>query len=53
MLYMETMKKEKGADWVRVPFKGGGEAVNAMMSGTTPIALIGEANMLAQIGPAR
>ena len=29
-LYMETLKKEKGADWVRVPFRGGGEAVNAI-----------------------
>src|SRR6266568_6807389 len=32
-LYMETLKTEKGADWVRVPFKGGGEAVNAVLSG--------------------
>ncbi len=49
MLYMETMKKERGADWVRVPFRGGGEAVNAMMSGTTPIALLGEANVIGHI----
>jgi tripartite-type tricarboxylate transporter receptor subunit TctC len=26
-LYMEKLKAEKGADWVRVPFKGGGDAV--------------------------
>ncbi len=48
-LYMETLKKEKGADWVRVPFKGGGEAVNAVLSGSTPIALIGEGNVVGQI----
>ena len=48
-LYMETLKKEKGADWVRVPFRGGGEAVNAIISGTTPIALIGEGNVTGQI----
>jgi tripartite-type tricarboxylate transporter receptor subunit TctC len=48
-LYMETLTKEKGADWVRVPFKGGGEAVNAVMSGSTPIALIGEGNVIGQI----
>jgi tripartite-type tricarboxylate transporter receptor subunit TctC len=48
-LYMETVKKEKGADWVRVPFKGGGEAVNAVLSGSTPIALIGEGNVIGQI----
>src|SRR5712691_4216423 len=48
-LYMETLAKEKGADWVRVPFKGGGEAVNAVLSGSTPIALIGEGNVIGQI----
>jgi tripartite-type tricarboxylate transporter receptor subunit TctC len=49
VLYMETLKKEKGADWVRVPFRGGGEAVNAILSGTTPIALFGEGNVIGQI----
>ena len=49
VLYMETLKKERGADWVRVPFKGGGEAVNAVLSGTTPIALFGEGNVVGQI----
>src|SRR5262245_21387353 len=44
-LYMDTLSKERGADWVRVPFKGGGEAVNAVLSGSTPIALIGEGNV--------
>ena len=49
VLYMETLKKEKGADWVRVPFRGGGEAVNAILSGTTPIALFGEGNVIGNI----
>jgi tripartite-type tricarboxylate transporter receptor subunit TctC len=49
VLYMETLKKEQGADWVRVPFRGGGEAVNAIMSGTTPIALFGEGNVIGNI----
>ena len=49
VLYMETLKKERGADWVRVPFKGGGEAVNAVLSGSTPIALFGEGNVVGQI----
>ena len=49
VLYMETLKKEKGADWVRVPFRGGGEAVNAIMSGSTPIALFGEGNVVGNI----
>lgn len=47
--YMEYLKREKGADWVRVPFKGGGEATNAILSGTTPIGLIGLGNVLPQI----
>lgn len=48
-LYMDKLRDEKGADWVRVPFKGGGEAVNSVLSGATPIALIGEGNVLGQI----
>lgn len=47
--YMETLKKEKGADWVRVPFRGGGEAVNAILSGATPIALFGEGNVIGNV----
>jgi tripartite-type tricarboxylate transporter receptor subunit TctC len=49
VLYMETLKKEKGADWVRVPFRGGGEAVNAIMSGSTPIGLFGEGNVIGNV----
>jgi tripartite-type tricarboxylate transporter receptor subunit TctC len=49
VLYMETLKKQRGADWVRVPFKGGGEAVNAILSGFTPIGLFGEGNVIGQI----
>jgi len=49
VLYMETLKKERGADWVRVPFKGGGEAVNAILGGSTPIGLFGEGNVIGQI----
>ena len=48
-VYMETLKKERGADWVRVPFKGGGEAVNAIISGSTPIGLIGEGNVIEHV----
>jgi tripartite-type tricarboxylate transporter receptor subunit TctC len=48
-LYMERLRERHGADWVRVPFRGGGEAVNAVLSGATPIALIGEGNVIGQI----
>ncbi|MFN3659058.1 MAG: Bug family tripartite tricarboxylate transporter substrate binding protein [Pseudolabrys sp.] len=47
--YMENLKRDKGADWVRVPFKGGGEATNAILAGTTPIGLIGLGNVIPQI----
>ena len=49
VVYMDTLKNEKGADWVRVPFKGGGEATNAILGGSTPIGLIGLGNVIAQI----
>ena len=49
VVYMESLKRDKGADWVRVPFKGGGESVNAILSGTTPIGLIGLGNVISQI----
>jgi tripartite-type tricarboxylate transporter receptor subunit TctC len=49
VLYMETLRREQGADWVRVPFRGGGDAVNAIMSGATPIGLFGEGNVVGHI----
>lgn len=49
VVYMESLKRDKGADWVRVPFKGGGEATNAILAGTTPIGLIGLGNVLGQL----
>ena len=49
VVYMDSLKKQKGADWVRVPFRGGGEAVTAILSGTTPIGLFGLGNIIAQI----
>jgi tripartite-type tricarboxylate transporter receptor subunit TctC len=46
---MDSLKRDKGADWIRVPFRGGGEAVTAILGGTTPIGLIGLGNVIAQI----
>ncbi|MBV8791277.1 MAG: hypothetical protein JO237_04415, partial [Pseudolabrys sp.] len=48
-VYMDSLKRDKGADWVRVPFKGGGEATTAILSGSTPIGLIGLGNVITQI----
>jgi hypothetical protein len=36
--FMEDFNKKHGTDFVRVPFKGGGDAVNSMLSGTTACA---------------
>ena len=49
VVYMDSLKNEKGADWVRVPFKGGGEATNAILGGSTPIGLLGLGNVISQI----
>jgi len=49
VVYMDSLKRDKGADWVRVPFRGGGEAVTAILGGTTPIGLLGLGNVISQI----
>ena len=49
VVYMDSLKTEKGADWIRVPFRGGGEAVTAILGGTSPIGLIGLGNVVSQI----
>ncbi|MGH6664433.1 MAG: Bug family tripartite tricarboxylate transporter substrate binding protein [Pseudolabrys sp.] len=49
VVYMDRLHNEKGADWVRVPFRGGGETVTAILGGTTPIGLIGLGNVIAHI----
>jgi tripartite-type tricarboxylate transporter receptor subunit TctC len=44
-VFMERWKKETGADLVRVPFRGGGEAVTALLTGATPVGFYGIANV--------
>jgi tripartite-type tricarboxylate transporter receptor subunit TctC len=51
--FIDKLAQETGADIVRVPFRGGGELVNAMLSGSTPVGLMGLSNMLAQIEAGR
>ena len=48
-LFMEEWKKDSGADLVKVPFKGGGEAVNGVLTGATPVAFFGLANWISHI----
>ncbi|MEW6451407.1 MAG: tripartite tricarboxylate transporter substrate binding protein [Pseudomonadota bacterium] len=49
VLFMENLNKEQGIDLVRVPFKGGGDAVNGVLSGITPITFLGVGNMLSHL----
>jgi tripartite-type tricarboxylate transporter receptor subunit TctC len=48
-IYMEKLKRDNGIDWVRVPFRGGGELVTAVLSGSTPIAFLGMSNVVTQL----
>ena len=43
-MFLDKWKRESGADLVRVPFRGGGEAVTSVLSGATPVAFFGLAN---------
>jgi tripartite-type tricarboxylate transporter receptor subunit TctC len=47
--FMEEFNKKNGTDIVRVPFKGGGDAVNSMLNGTTQIAIFGIGNLISFI----
>ncbi|MGB6539091.1 MAG: tripartite tricarboxylate transporter substrate binding protein [Xanthobacteraceae bacterium] len=44
--FMQGFDKDNGVDIVRVPFKGGGDAVNSMLTGTTQIAIFGIGNLI-------
>ncbi len=44
--FMEEFNKKNGTDIVRVPFKGGGDAVNSMLNGSTQIAIFGIGNLV-------
>jgi tripartite-type tricarboxylate transporter receptor subunit TctC len=47
--FMEKLKKMNGVDIVRVPYRSGNEVMTALLSGTTPITLLGLANMIPQL----
>jgi len=48
-VFIERLKNETGADLVRVPFRGGGEAVTALLNGSVPVGFYGIANMRPQL----
>ena len=47
--FMEEFNKKNGIDIVRIPFKGGGDAVTAMLTGTAQIAIFGIGNLVSFI----
>jgi tripartite-type tricarboxylate transporter receptor subunit TctC len=49
VMFMEEWKKITGADIVNVPARGGNEAVTGVLSGTTPVAIVGIPNWLPYI----
>lgn len=48
-LFMDNFNKENGADLVRVPFKGGGDAVNGVLTGATPVTFLGVGNLISYL----
>src|SRR4051812_36803211 len=40
-VFFDRIKRESGADIVKVPFRGGGEAVNSLLTGATPVGFLG------------
>jgi tripartite-type tricarboxylate transporter receptor subunit TctC len=51
--FMEKLKTNYGVDIVRVPYRSGNEVVNALLSGATPVTLLGLANMIPQLQSGR
>jgi tripartite-type tricarboxylate transporter receptor subunit TctC len=44
--FIEELNRKHGTDFQRVPFKGGGDAVNSMLTGTTQLAVFGIGNLV-------
>jgi tripartite-type tricarboxylate transporter receptor subunit TctC len=46
---IENWKKKTGADLVYVPVRGGGDMVNGLLTGTTPVSIVGLPNFIPYI----
>src|SRR5712691_1755151 len=46
---IEKWKQKTGADLVSVPSRGGGDIVTGLLTGTTPVAIVGLPNFIAHI----
>src|SRR5215475_6709492 len=47
--FMDKLKKQHGVDIVRVPYRSGNEVMTALLSGATPVTILGLANMVSQL----
>jgi tripartite-type tricarboxylate transporter receptor subunit TctC len=46
VLFMEKFKRDTGAKFNMVPYRGGGDAVNAVLSGEAPVGFFGMGNSI-------
>jgi tripartite-type tricarboxylate transporter receptor subunit TctC len=51
--FMDRLNKAENIDIVKAPYKGGGEVVNAVLGGTTPIAVLALSNMVSLLQSGR
>ena len=51
--FMDKLNKTENIDIVKVPYRGGGEVVNALLGDTTPIAVLALSNMVSQLQSGR
>ena len=48
-LFMEKFKKDTGANFTMVPYRGGGDAVNAVLGGDVPVGFFGMGNSIGNL----
>jgi tripartite-type tricarboxylate transporter receptor subunit TctC len=51
--FMERLKQTDGIDIVKVPYRGGGDVVNALLGGSLQVALLALSNMVPQLQSGR
>lgn len=49
VIFMESFNKETGSDVKMIPYKGGGDAVNALVSGEVQVGFFGIGNLIGQL----
>ena len=52
-VFMDRLNKKEGTDIVRIPYRGGGEVVNALLGGNVQIAVLALSNMVPQLQSGR